>query len=60
MEARHSYPHPRRPRGSQSGREKGRDESFRCFPKSLILSGQVKCISNKESIIFKKLGFSIA
>ena len=41
--------HPRRPRGSQSGREKGRDESFQVRAKEPLGTDSHRAISKNSS-----------
>ena len=42
-------PHPRRPRGSQSGREKRRDESFQVRAKEPLVTDSHRTISKNSS-----------
>ena len=53
LEKRHNLPcpcsHPRRPRGSQSGREKGRDESFQVGAKKPLGTDSHRAISKNSS-----------
>ena len=44
-----SFSHPRRPRGSQSGRQKGRDESFQVRAKEPLGTDSHRAISKNSS-----------
>ena len=47
-EGKHTARHPRRPRGSQSGREKGRDESFQVGAKKPLGTDSHRAISKNS------------